>query len=155
GANVTVGLSDGTGGTDANQIKFGLRFYPGSPGYVEVRESGVYRADWSLVTGAAHRVAVEARALKYYQGGALKFARTAAPTRPLLVGSTLTTTGSAVQNAVINTGSMGGGGGGGGASGPQNVVWTNAVNVAVSGNVITKNAGCDGCWDAGASSQQM
>jgi hypothetical protein len=41
-----------------------------------------------------------------------------------------------------------------GGGGTQPVVWTNAVNVAVTGNTITKNGGCDGCWDAGASSQQ-
>ena len=41
---------------------------------------------------------------------------------------------------------------GGGPSG--NVVWTNPVNVAVNGNTITKNGGCSGCWDAGATSQQ-
>ena len=39
-------------------------------------------------------------------------------------------------------------------SGPQNVIWTDAVRVAVSGNTITKNSGCNGCWDAGAASQQ-
>ena len=44
------------------------------------------------------------------------------------------------------------GGGGGGTGG--NVVWTSPVNVTVSGNTITKNGGCNGCWDAGAVSQQ-
>ena len=36
----------------------------------------------------------------------------------------------------------------------ENVVWTSPVRVAVAGNGITKNTGCDGCWDAGAASQQ-
>src|SRR6185503_1640645 len=39
-------------------------------------------------------------------------------------------------------------------SGSQPVVWTSAVNVAVSGSTVTKSAGCDGCFDAGAVSQQ-
>jgi hypothetical protein len=41
---------------------------------------------------------------------------------------------------------------GGGTAG--NVIWTSPVNVAVTGNTITKNGGCNGCWDAGAISQQ-
>ena len=34
------------------------------------------------------------------------------------------------------------------------VVWASPVKVAVDGSTITKNAGCDGCSDAGAISQQ-
>jgi hypothetical protein len=59
-----------------------------------------------------------------------------------------TTTSAPVTVTVSN------GGGGGGGTGPQNVVWTSAVNVSVTGNTITKNGGCNGCWDAGAASQQ-
>lgn len=33
---------------------------------------------------------------------------------------------------------------------PQNVVWTNPVNAAVTGNTLQKTSGCDGCADAGA-----
>jgi hypothetical protein len=42
---------------------------------------------------------------------------------------------------------------GSGAASPD-VVWTHPVNVAVSGNTVTKNGGCSGCGDAGAASQQ-
>ena len=34
------------------------------------------------------------------------------------------------------------------------VVWTNLVNVTVSGDILQKTSGCDGCDDAGATSQQ-
>jgi hypothetical protein len=34
------------------------------------------------------------------------------------------------------------------------VVWINRVNVTVTGNLLQKTAGCDGCEDAGATSQQ-
>jgi hypothetical protein len=37
----------------------------------------------------------------------------------------------------------------------QSVVWTNMVNVAVAGDTLQKTAGCDGCDDGGATSQQM
>src|SRR5436190_9076397 len=36
----------------------------------------------------------------------------------------------------------------------QSVVWTNMTNVAVAGDVLQKVSGCDGCEDAGATSQQ-
>lgn len=34
------------------------------------------------------------------------------------------------------------------------VVWTELVNVTVTGDVLQKNSGCDGCFDAGAISEQ-
>jgi hypothetical protein len=42
--------------------------------------------------------------------------------------------------------------GGSNPSGP--IAWTATVNVAVSGSTVTKNAGCNGCPDAGAVSEQ-
>jgi hypothetical protein len=44
-----------------------------------------------------------------------------------------------------------GGSGGGGGS----VVWTNLVNATANGGSLQKTAGCDGCADAGAISQQQ
>jgi hypothetical protein len=35
------------------------------------------------------------------------------------------------------------------------ITWTNLVNVAVNGTVLQKTAGCDGCQDAGATSQEQ
>jgi hypothetical protein len=101
GAQLTVGLSTGNAGTSASEIKFGLRFYPGSPGFVEVRESGVYKWDFLNVAGAVYKIAVEAGVVKYYQNGALKYTSAGSPTYPLVVDTSLNTIGSAVQNAVI------------------------------------------------------
>jgi hypothetical protein len=240
----TVGLSTGNPGTSGKEIKFGLRFFPG---YVEVRESGIWKASWNIAAADIHKVAVEGGAVKYFQNGTLKHTSAIAPTYPLLVDTSLNTVGGAVQDAVIagaggsgtpvdpppsvaitapangatvsgtvkvtanasdNTGvtsvqfkldganlgapdttepySMGWNSatvsngthtlnavatdtaGNTTTSAPisvtvsnaapppagGNVVWTSAVRVAVSGNTITKNAGCTGCWDAGAISQQ-
>jgi hypothetical protein len=44
---------------------------------------------------------------------------------------------------------------GGGATTSQPVAWTNLVNVTASGNSLRKTAGCGGCPDAGAASQQQ
>ncbi len=154
-AYLTVGLSHGNPGTTGSEIAFGLRF---SPGVVEVRESGVYKADWRQAGGAVYKIAVDGGSVKYYQNGTLKYTSTQAPVYPLLLDSSLLTRGAGVLHAFIS----GGGGGGttpgtpppGPGSGSQAVVWTNAVKVAVSGNTITKSTGCDGCWDAGATSEQ-
>jgi len=35
------------------------------------------------------------------------------------------------------------------------ITWSNPVNVTVAGGSLTKSAGCDGCYDAGAVSQQQ
>src|SRR5687767_3859239 len=37
---------------------------------------------------------------------------------------------------------------------PQDVIWTDLVNVTATGNSLQKTGGCDGCQDAGALSQQ-
>ena len=104
-----MGLSTGTPGTNANDITYGLRFFPS---YVEVRENGVYKSDWPLVAGAVHKVAVVGGVVTYSQNGALKYTSAIAPTYPLLVDATLDDVGGAVQNAVITTAGAGGGGGG-------------------------------------------
>ena len=248
---LTVGLSNGNPGTSGTEIDFGLRFHAGSPAAVQIRESGVYKAEFLHIAGATYKIAVEGGAVKYYQNGVLKYTSTLAPTYPLLVDTSLLTLGAAVQNAMISSGSGGGppppdapptvsitapssgatvsgnavtvsanasddigvasvqfqldgvnlgaadttmpysitwdtttatngphtltaiatdttgqtttsapvtvtvdNGGSPPGPGPGPVVWTSAVNVAVSGNSITKNAGCNGCADAGAISEQ-
>lgn len=40
-------------------------------------------------------------------------------------------------------------------SGPQDVIWSNPINVTANGNSLKKIGGCDGCEDAGAISQQQ
>ena len=98
GATATVGLSTGNAGTSANDIKFGLRFFPG---YVEVRESGVWKESWTITAGATHKVAVDGGVVKYFHNGTLKYTSAVAPTYPLLVDATIESVGSAVQNAVM------------------------------------------------------
>jgi hypothetical protein len=41
------------------------------------------------------------------------------------------------------------------ASPQSTITWTNLVNVAVDGTVLQKTQGCDGCQDAGATSQEQ
>jgi hypothetical protein len=82
-------------------MAFSLRFQPGSPGIVEVRETGVYTWDWVMKTGAVYTIAVEGGLVKYYEDGALKYTSATAPTYPLVLDATIDLVGHAVQNAVI------------------------------------------------------
>ncbi len=138
----TAGLSTGNTGQSADEIKWGLRFYPDNS--VEVRESGVYKSGWMGAAGDLYRVSAESGAVKYYRNGTLVYTSDVAPTYPLLLDATIETVTASIQSAVIARAS----------SGPHNVTWTSTANVQVNGNTITKNAGCDGCWDAGGISQQ-
>ena len=167
GAYLSVGLGNGNPGTTGNEIKYALRMWPGA--IVEVRESGVYKADWKTVAGALYKIAVEGGVVKYYENGALKYTSTQPPAYPLLVDAAIDSTGAGVQGAMIT---LAGGtsppptggtppptGGtppptGGTATGSQNVIWTSPAKVAITGNSISKTSGCDGCADAGAASQQ-
>jgi hypothetical protein len=98
GNGTTVGLGPGSAGTSGNEIKYGLRFFPG---YVEVRESGAYKADWPVAAGAGHKISIENGVVKYYLNGALKYISTQAPSYPLALDSSLAIVGDAVQGAVI------------------------------------------------------
>jgi hypothetical protein len=98
GNGTTVGLGVGSAGTGGNEIRYGLRFFPG---YVEVRENGTYKADWHVTAGAVHKISVENGFVKYYLNGALKYISTQAPSYPLALDSSLAIVGDAVQGAVI------------------------------------------------------
>ena len=101
GTGATVGLSAGHPGTNGNDVAFGLRFYPGSPGFVEVREAGVYKWDWLDVAGAVYRIAVDAGVVTYFQNGALKYTSAVPASAPLVLDAILDSVGNAVQSAVI------------------------------------------------------
>ncbi len=94
-----AGLSHGNIGTTAAEILFAIRL---QTGYVDVRESGVYRASSTFVAGDVFRVAVESGVVKYYQNGKLLYTSAAAPVYPLLVDTSLFNLGATVSNAVIH-----------------------------------------------------
>jgi hypothetical protein len=128
---VTVGASGGTGSTYT--VKAGAdTIYTGT--------SGTFT--WNTTTTANGPVTLTAT---LSGGGA-----TASATRNVTVSNT---TGS---GGTGGTGGSGGTGGTGstGSGTTENVVWMRPRRVVVSGNKITKTEGCNGCWNAGAVSQQ-
>ena len=93
-----AGLSNGNTGTSAAEIKFAVRL---QSGFAEVRESGLYKADTSFVTGDVFRIAVESGVVKYYKNCTLFYTSTVAPVYPLLVDSSILSLNGTVTNAVI------------------------------------------------------
>ena len=93
-----MGLSHDTADTRLTDVDFAIRL---GPGYAEVRENNVYRADTPLAAGDRFKVAVEGGVVKYYQNGTLFYTSTVAPTYPLLVDTSLLSAGATVTDAVI------------------------------------------------------
>ena len=144
---VFAGLSHGNTDTTRSDIDFALKFNPF--GVVEVRENNVYRTETAFAAGDVFTVAVVGGQVTYSRNGSVFYTSTNTPVYPLLLDTSLQSLNAVVANAFISQilSSF--------STTAQAVVWTNTVNVTVSGNSIQKTGGCDRCDDAGASSSQQ
>ncbi len=138
-----AGLTHASTSTNPNTIDFGIRL---QSGYAEVRENGVYRADTTVTAGDVFRIAVQSGVVRYSKNGSVFYTSTAAPSYLLFFAAALANLNATVSNAVI-AGALSGG--------AAQLAWTNAMNVTATGNSLLKTSGCDGCYDAGATSQQQ
>jgi hypothetical protein len=139
-----AGLSNGDTDTSGADVDFAIAL--GSDGQADVYESGIWTADLgAYAPGDVFRVAVEGGVVKYYKNWSLVYTSQVAPTFPLLVDASLWGANATINDAVI----------GFGAPVAENVVWTNLVDATATGNSLQKTGGCDGCQNAGATSQQQ
>jgi hypothetical protein len=168
GALRFIGLSAGNAGTDPAEIRFAMRLQGGN---LEIRESGAYRTETSFAANDLLRIAYAGGAVQYSRNGSVFYTSATRPAYPAIVDTTLFDNNATLWNVMI------GNGGGAGTSsappsgasstspppaapapaqtsGPVAVNWTQAANVAISGNSLTKSGGCGGCADAGAVSAQ-
>jgi hypothetical protein len=142
----------GLGKGDSNQSYADIDFaiHPNPGGMVDIWEKGNFVSGgiYSYQAGDHFRIAVESNVVKYYliHNGALTliYTSTQAPAYPLQVDTSLYSNNATISNVILygNSQNL--------SSTPQNIVWTNAVSVNVSGNSLTKT-GAEG-WNAGASS---
>jgi hypothetical protein len=95
-----IGLSRGNRDTTGADIDFALRFGPN--GGVEVRENGQYRRDTTYAQGTRFRISVESGVVKYYRNGVLFYSSTIAPAYPLLVDTSLLTSGSTLGPVTLS-----------------------------------------------------
>ncbi len=139
GALRYAGLAHAFTPTNEGTIDFAFRF---QSGIAEVRELGVYRTDVPFITGDVFRISVVSGTVRYYKNGGLVYTSTVPATYPLVGASALASLYATVTNATM------------GSASPQ-VVWANLVNVVATGGSLQKTSGCDGCFDAGAITQQQ
>jgi hypothetical protein len=134
------GLNKGNNDPGYGDIDFGLYL---NLGELRVYENGAERAIvGSYATGDSLRVAVEGGVVKYRKNGALLYSSPVAPAYPLLVDSSLYTTGATLNDVVLSgtlVDSFPAG---------EAVVWTALVGASASGNDLTKTAATG--WNAGA-----
>lgn len=98
-----IGLSNGDTGTSRSDIDFGIQLWAG--GGADVRENGAYRAETgTYAVGDVFRISVESGAVKYYRNGELFYTSGAAPTYPLLVDTTLKSTGAVLNEVSLVSG---------------------------------------------------
>jgi hypothetical protein len=152
-----AGLTQSFAISNPATIAWGIRF---QGTVAEVREGGTYRADTSFAAGDVFRVAVQSGVVRYSKNGTIFYTSQMAPAYPLVLAAALANMSAGVSSAMISGAAPSGTSGSSTASGSgsgtsASVTWSNPVNVTASGNSVTKTAGCDGCNDAGAVSQQQ
>jgi len=127
-----LGLSHGDAGQNPNDINFGISL--NSNGTVNVVENGTSQGNpANYSTGDRFRVELSGGTVKYLQNGALLYSSLLTPQYPLRADAALFDPGATLQDIVIV---------------PH--IWTNLVDVSVSGSSLTKT-GSPG-WGSGASS---
>jgi len=95
-----IGLSNKD--VDQNYTSIAFAVYLNPSGNLQVYEMGVNQGSFgSYATGDVVRVAVESGVVKYRRNGALLYTSTAA-TYPLLVDTSLYTTGATLNNVVVS-----------------------------------------------------
>jgi hypothetical protein len=133
------GLSKGNANFSYGEIAFAI--YLASAARLHVYEKGVFRGSFGgYAAGDRLRVSVTGGVVRYWRNGAVFYTSSVAPAYPLLVDTSLHTTGATVINATLS--------GNWSASG-QAIVWTSAAGVSVSGNTLTKTS-VNGWGNAGA-----
>jgi hypothetical protein len=166
----SAGLTQSFAGLSPGSIAFGVRF---QGNFAEVREGGVYRADTPFAPGDVFRIAVQSGVVRYSKNGTVFYSSAATPGYPLVLAAALANRGATVGGAVItgaasststsssstsstpSAPSAPSVSSGTGSTAPSAIVWTNPINVTASGGSVSKTSGCDGCYDAGAVSQQQ
>jgi hypothetical protein len=135
------GLSNGDSNQDYTDIDYAMFIVSNST--IQIYEKGVgipVSSFGDYLPGDKLRVAVEGGQVKYRKNGVLLYTSSATPTYPLLVDTSFYTPNATVTDAVIS-GQL--------QTITENVAWTNAVGVSVSGNSLTKIA-ATGWGNAGA-----
>jgi hypothetical protein len=94
-----IGLTSGSSGTDAGDIRYALRLQAGR---AEVRESGAYRSEIAVASGDTLRIAVTGGTVEYSKNGAVFFS-SAASGSPLIVKTSFYDLGATLTNVTVGS----------------------------------------------------
>lgn len=159
-----IGLNPNSTTARPTEITFAIKIVSGT---AEVKEEGQYRTDIPVAVGDVLRIAVNSGVVTYAKNGTVFYTSATTMNLPLQADTALISMGSAFTNVRIAVSGNGGSvsplsksssssnSPGSATLAKDAVVWTDLVNVAMSGNSLQKTGGCDGCQDAGAISQQQ
>jgi hypothetical protein len=96
-----LGLSNGNTNQNWDDIDFGIYLYTSNG--VQVWEKGVLKGTFTTyVSGDTLRVSVESGVVKYRKNGAVFYTSASTPTYPLLVDTSLYSTGATFTNTVVS-----------------------------------------------------
>jgi len=131
-ANRLAGLTSQTWGPNTTHVGFGVHLM--ADGTAEILEGGTsVQPTGSYSTGDRFRVELQGGVVRYYENGTLLYTSTATPSYPLRADVVLDTPGGTLGSVSL-----------------ESLVWTNARNVTLSGNNLTKTSAVG--WDGGAAS---
>jgi hypothetical protein len=94
-----VGLTSGSSGTDAGDIKFGFRLQSGR---AEVREAGAYRSEIAVATGDTLRISVSGGTVQYSKNGAVFYTSSGAGSS-MVVKASLYDIGATLSNVTVGS----------------------------------------------------
>lgn len=172
-----IGLTSHHSSTSSSEIEFALRIQGST---AEVRESGQYSGDTAVSNGDTFKIAVENGQIRYYRNGSLFHTSSRTPTFPLRADTSFGAVNASIENAMVATAAASATtttvAGSSPAPAPTtatapapapapasapspapvlgDITWTEVTNMYVNGGMLLKNAGCNGCLDSGAVSQQ-
>lgn len=147
------GLSNGNSSPSYSGIDYAFRF--NGAGGADVLQNGVYKGgDTAYAAGDIFRISVAYGRVQFWRNGTVLYTSRTAPTYPLVLDVALGTVGASLYDAKLSHDIVG--------DPPppppplttSNITWTDLVNVTVGDRVLQKTAGCGGCADAGARSQE-
>jgi hypothetical protein len=127
-----AGLSNGD--TDQSYQDIDFAVYMSNAGTVTVYEGGAWKGSFgSYLAGDIFRITAVDGQVRYYQNGLLLYTSMGTAQSPLLVDTSLFSTGATVNNVVV-----------------ENSMWENTVGVIATASSLTKTAISPG-WNAGIS----
>ena len=97
-----LGLTSGSTGTDASDLRYALRLQGGR---AEVRESGAYRSEIAVASGDTLRIAISGGTVQYSKNGAVFYTSTTPASAAMTVKASLYDANATINNVTVGSAS--------------------------------------------------